>query len=153
MHDKLEKCGIRQAEMFKFSAVNSIQMVCCNDDIWYHRKCLKSTAFAFTDDFDCPSCGNQEEFQNNMALNGIYIPKSDYLPNYFSQTDADIDDEEEDGSTQMSKRRRTHKNWVLENTFPNKKKRFMRLPWKSAGHTIRLNLAKKRLQNIQPINL
>lgn len=116
VHDVSEKCGICQSEMSTYSAVNSIQTICCNDGTWYHKACLKSSAFAFTDDFDCPSCGNKEDFQHNMALNGVYIPKSDYLPNYCSQ----IDEEPENEIVQKPKRRRMHKNWILQRTFSNK---------------------------------
>lgn len=121
VHDDSEICGICRKEMSAYSAVNSIQTICCNSHTWYHKLCLKSTAFAFADDFDCPSCGNKDDFQNNMALNGVYIPKSDYLPNYIGDNAVDEENvESQDEIIQKSKRRRIHKNWSLEKTFRNK---------------------------------
>lgn len=98
------------------SAVNSIQMVCCNDEIWYHKLCLKKSAFAFMNEFECPSCGNLDAFQENMLLNGIYVPKGDYLPNYDSVEEIELEE-----MLPAPKRRRVHKNWILERSFANKK--------------------------------
>lgn len=102
--------------------------------------CLKSAAFAFADDFDCPSCGNKDEFQRNMAMNGIYVPKNDYSPNYCPQ----IDVEEEEETTQKPKRRRIHKNWALENTFPNKKDAIEAVTSEKCRHNYRCNAMKFR---------
>lgn len=77
-HNETDKCGICQEEMQKYSAVNSLTVICCDDKQWYHKVCFKKAAFSFGSDFDCPSCGNKEEFQVNMQLNGIYIPTADY---------------------------------------------------------------------------
>lgn len=121
IHNESEKCGICQSDMLKFSAVNSIQTICCNDGAWYHKKCLKSTAFAFSTEFECPSCQNRDEFRKNMAMNGIYIPKDNYLPNYCSQLNGEKDVDEEEEIVQQPKRRRVHKNWIFDRTFANKK--------------------------------
>lgn len=66
-------------------------------------------AFALTDEFDCPSCDNRDEFRENMLANGIYIPSSDYLPKPVTTNESP-----------KSKRRRIHKEWKLEQTFKSK---------------------------------
>lgn len=95
-------CGICDERMEIHSPVNSIQTICCDSGKWFHKMCLKKIAFSFTDQFDCPSCGNKDEFRLNMKFNGIFIPNTDYLPNYDSQID---DDDGEDEIVQKPKRR------------------------------------------------
>lgn len=118
VHNETDKCGICQDDMQKYSAVNSLGVICCDDNQWYHKICLKKAAFAFGNEFDCPSCGNKKEFQANMQMNGIYIPDSHYLPHYDSHTNIEIYEEE---TVESTKRRRVHKNWILVKTYPNKK--------------------------------
>lgn len=102
--------------MGEFSAVNSLQMICCTDKTWYHKLCLKKSAFAFMEEFECPSCGDLEAFQANMLSNGIYVPKNDYLPSYDSVEDADMEE-----NLPAPKRCRTHKIWILKTTLESKK--------------------------------
>lgn len=68
------------------------------------------------EEFDCPLCGNLDDFQCNMLLNGIYVPKGDYLPSYNS-----VEDIEADQNEPAPKRRRIIKKWILERTFASKK--------------------------------
>lgn len=117
-HEETEKCGICLDEMGKHSIVNSLQLICCRDSGWFHKVCLKKSALAFGSDFDCPSCGNTEEFRLNMLMNGIHIPKSNLLPHYDSQ---EIDEEDVIQAVPKAKRRRIHKNWILVETFSSKK--------------------------------
>lgn len=67
-------------------------------------------AFVLNDDFECPSCDNQDEFRENMLANGIYIPTSTYLPPAVDEHQAP-----------NPKRKRIHKNWVRAATFASKK--------------------------------
>lgn len=98
-----------------FNPVNSIRLTCCPEPEWYHKICLKKSAFSFADDFDCPKCGNRDEFRLNMQMNGVYIPNGSYLPHYVSQI------EEIEDPVPKSKRRRVHTNYILVETFKNKK--------------------------------
>lgn len=89
--------------------VQSLQVVCCADDQWYHKACLKQMAFTLADDFDCPSCDSRDEFRENMQANGIFIPSSTYMPKPVDMN-----------QVPKPKRRRVHKNWVRERTFDSK---------------------------------
>lgn len=100
--------------------VNSLQTICCNEKSWYHKMCLKKSAFSFASDFECPNCGDKDAFQENMLLNGVFIPANAHLPMYDSIVDEQEEDEA-DRAIPAAKRRRVHKNWILENTFKNKK--------------------------------
>lgn len=95
----------------------SLQLICCQTDKWYHKKCLKKEAFSLQDDFKCPSCGDVDMFRGNMQDNGIYIPQSCPVAEYNSFREVD----DVTPSAPLSKRRRVHKNWILETTFENKK--------------------------------
>lgn len=59
------------------------------------------------DDFECVSCDKREIFRQNMRANGIFIPRNDYI--------ADTIDPKP-----KPKRRRVHKDWVLDQTFNSK---------------------------------
>lgn len=89
-----------------------LKLFCCNDQSWYHKKCLTEMAFACTDDFECPSCENREQFRENMLSFGIFIPSSDYLPSTMDSDDA-IEEPQ-------AKKRRVQKNWVFDRTFETK---------------------------------
>lgn len=103
--------------MGEYNHVKSIQLICCNDDSWYHKNCLKKMAFSLNDEFDCPSCDNKNEFRQNMLSNGIFIPDSSYLPTINNSNDMDDDENE---FLQKAKRKRVHKNWILEKIFSSK---------------------------------
>lgn len=105
-----ELCAICFLEMGQFDATKNIKLVCCDDQMWYHKICLKKMAFKLTDDFGCPSCENETYFRENMVSNGIFIPPRGYMP----ETD-EIESEEP-----KPKRNRVHKVWVLERSFNSK---------------------------------
>lgn len=92
----------------------SLQVLCCSNQSFYHRQCLRKLAFALKEDFECPNCDNNEEFRDQMLSNGVFIPNHDYLP---SPT---IDDEDEMIETPKPKKRRVEKDWIFEKTFNNK---------------------------------
>lgn len=96
--------------MGNFNQAESVKLICCADSMWYHKICLKQMAFDLHDDFDCPNCDDNEIFRKNMLENGIFIPSSDYMPS-----------KSNDIGTPQPKRKRVHKNWVLEHTYENKK--------------------------------
>lgn len=108
-HDVDELCGICALTMGRHDPVNSLQLISCSNKRWYHKNCFRKMAFALNDDFECPSCDNQEQFRQNMLSNGIYIPNSTYLPLI-------VDDDQ----PPQSKRKRLHKMWILESTFSTK---------------------------------
>lgn len=64
------------------------------------------------DEFKCSNCDDNDVFRENMMMNGIFIPKSNSLPLYQSF------DEAEPGPT--PKKRRIHKSWLFDRTFPSK---------------------------------
>lgn len=98
-----------------FDKTECLKLICCNDQSWYHKKCLREMAFALNDDFECPTCENRDAFRENMLSNGIFIPSCDYLP-LPSATESDEESEERP----KPKRKRVEKNWVHENTFESK---------------------------------
>lgn len=102
-------CGICNEHMGSHNSVKSLQVICCDDNRWYHKACLKQMAFALTDDFDCPACDNREQFRENMQANGIYIPSRDYMPK-----------PDDMNPMPSEKRRRIHKIWTHEITFSSK---------------------------------
>lgn len=101
-HSLDEICGICDSSMGPHNSVQSIQVVCCADNRWYHKACLKQIVFTLNDNFDCPTCDNRDEFRRNMQANGIYIPNCNYMPK-----PVEI-------QAPKSKRRRTHKDWIRE---------------------------------------
>lgn len=125
IHDANEPCGICALPMGQHDQIQSFQLVCCADNRWFHKKCFKKMAFALNDDFECPSCDNQDEFRENMLANGIYIPTSTYLP-------PAVDEHQ----VPNPKRKRIHKNWVRAATFASKKMQLLLLNPKKFGHTI-----------------
>lgn len=71
-HEENDICMICLRNMGRYVPVTSVKTICCNQ--WKHQICLKKQAFILKDDFKCPSCGNIDEFRNNLLLNGVYIP-------------------------------------------------------------------------------
>lgn len=62
-------------------------------------------------EFQCPTCANTDEFQENVLLNGIFIP--------FDGQDDEIEPTN-DAVEPKNKQRRVHKNWQHHETFDNK---------------------------------
>lgn len=115
-HTETELCTICGDLMGEHNPVSSIQLVCCADEKWCHKECLRKTAFAFRESFDCPSCENSLEFRENMLHNGIYLPNSSYVPLQHIQTEASNECEVEN----PPKKRRVHKNYTFDSTFASK---------------------------------
>lgn len=111
-HSDDESCAICMMQMGNFCPYKSMQLVCCHDEKWYHRECLRQMAFRQNDDFECPSCEDKIEFRYNMLANGIYIPSAEYI-----QTDS-LSSEE--NIAPITKRRRIHKDYIYERTFDTK---------------------------------
>lgn len=88
--------------------MKSMQVICCDNNSWYHKECFKEMAFSMNEDFACPICDDKDEFQHNMLANGIFIPSEGYLPKPMKEIEP------------QPKRRRIHKDWVFERTFVNK---------------------------------
>lgn len=107
-HDNSELCAICELNMDDFNAMKSIKLVCCVNDSWYHKECLKELAFSMKiDDFECPNCHDKDEFQHNMLANGVFIPDENYLPKPAEEI-------------HPAKRRRVHKDWLFVKTFQSK---------------------------------
>lgn len=111
-HEPAVLCYICKAEMGKFNPVTSLQTICCSGGEWYHKLCLKKQAFELEDEFQCPACADYDEFRENMQKNGIFIPKSQAVALYRS-----FETTEPEPAT---KKKRVHKDWILEKTFSNK---------------------------------
>lgn len=111
-----DECEICQKPMGEYDRLNSLKAVCCPDDKWFHKRCLKEQALLNQDDFSCPCCGNSDEFRDNLLINGIFIPKGNDVARYQSFAIA-----EEDAQLEMpQKKRRIHKNWIFVRTFESK---------------------------------
>lgn len=67
-------------------------------------------AFSLTNDFECISCDNREEFRQNMRANGIFIPDLGYISTETNSID----------TQPKPKKRRVHKSWTLDRTFQSK---------------------------------
>lgn len=104
-HANNELCAFCELTMNEFNAIKSMQLICCTNNRWYHKECLKEMAFSMNDDFVCPSCDDKDEFQHNMLANGIFIPSKDYLPKPNEEIEP------------QPKKRRIHKDWIFEKTF------------------------------------
>lgn len=98
--------------MGQFNPVTSIQTVCCSGGEWYHKLCFKKQAFQLQDDFQCPACGDHDEFRENMQENGIFTPKSQAVALYRSFDEPEAE--------QPPKKRRVHKDCILEAFFLSK---------------------------------
>lgn len=96
--------------MGEHDPMKSIQLICCTDKSWYHKTCLKELAFLMKEEFACPKCNNKDEFRYNMLANGVFIPDNNYLP----QPSTEIED------VPQAKRRRIHKNYILDRKFESK---------------------------------
>lgn len=97
-----------------YNQTESLKLVCCNDNNWDHKQCLRKMAFALNDDFECPTCDSSDAFRKNMLSNGVFIPSSDYMPPTI--------DPEEEKETPKPKRKRVEKKWINEKTFAFKTK-------------------------------
>jgi len=53
-----------------------IKTPCCKN-VFVHRECVQRQAYASGYFFKCPTCNNQEAFQNEMVKYGVYIPQRD----------------------------------------------------------------------------
>lgn len=72
-HKDDDPCGICKEKLGKYMPVKSHISICCGQ--WNHQICLMKKAYELKDDFVCQSCGNIDEFRNNILLNGVYIPE------------------------------------------------------------------------------
>lgn len=112
-HEPDTVCNICKETMGVHNPVTSMQTVCCaNTDEWYHKLCFKKKAVELEDDFQCPTCSDYADFRDNMLANGIYIPKSRAVALYRS-----FDDSVEEPP---QKKKRIHKEWILEKAFSSK---------------------------------
>lgn len=109
-HGLDELCAICALPMGEFNQAKSLQLICCSDESWFHKQCLKQLAFTQKDNFQCPSCENQNEFRDNMLSKGIFIPDSTYLTEESSETEIQP----------KPKRRRMHKEWTFVDKFESK---------------------------------
>lgn len=105
-----------QKKMGEYDSTNSVQMVCCNNEKWYHKLCLKKMALQMGRTFQCPSCSNICDFQENMLFNSIFIP----FQGDDSSTNSNEDVPNDDDMQPKSKQRRVHKIWLHDTTFENK---------------------------------
>lgn len=105
-----ELCAICALPMGDFDRTKSLQLICCLNDSWYHKQCLKQQAFTQKDEFQCPLCESVSDFRDNMLSNGIFIPDNAYL----SEFDPEIE------IAPKPKRRRVHQNWIFVETFASK---------------------------------
>lgn len=116
VHEPEEPCDLCKQPMQNHNPVTSIQLICCETDKWYHKRCLKEQSFSLEDDFKCPSCGDVDTFRENMLLNGIFIPQSSSVAQYNSfQENSEVVQSEP-----PQKRRRVHKDWI--ELFPIRRK-------------------------------
>lgn len=115
-HDESVMCSICQLTMGEYHKTSSMQTVCCESNEWFHKKCLKERAYKLEDDFCCPSCGDFDNFRENMLFNSVFIPKSNPLAQYRS-----FHDDHNSEMEPAQKKRRVRKDWILETTFTCKK--------------------------------
>lgn len=122
-HDANEKCAICTLEMGEFHAATSMELSCCKTTNWHwhHKFCLRKMAYDKGIAFSCPWCGEIEAFQEDMLLNGIFIPsyEGEEINNDECANPRACEWAVNGGeSTQpKAKLRRLNKNWLLEKTF------------------------------------
>lgn len=73
VHSNDDVCVLCVSSMGAYHPIKSIPLLCC-DSGWCHKDCLKMEAFSKADQFNCPSCHDEEAFYIRMLMNGIYIP-------------------------------------------------------------------------------
>lgn len=89
-HTPNDLCGVCSEAIGNSNENGSLQVLCCNNQNFYHRQCLRKLAFALKEDFECPNCDKKEEFRDQMLSNGIFIPHHDYLPDALDEDDDGI---------------------------------------------------------------
>lgn len=113
-HTSDDLCGLCSEAMGTSNRNDSLRVLCCNNQDFFHRKCLRKLAFALKEDFECPNCDNKVQFRDQMLSNGIFIPDHDYLP---SQS---MEDDDEISEPPKPKKQRVEKNWIFDMTFETK---------------------------------
>lgn len=109
-YEPSELCAICALPMGEFNQSESLQFVCCSNDSWYHKQCLKQMAFTQKNNFQCPSCENEIEFRDNTLSNGVFFPDDAYLAEEVTETEFQP----------RPKRRRMHKGWLFVEKFESK---------------------------------
>lgn len=72
IHSKTEICLLCTKAMKEFHPVTSVELNCCGSK-WYHLQCLRDRAYEEQGDFCCPSCNNNDDFQNHIKSNGVFV--------------------------------------------------------------------------------
>lgn len=71
VHSTDDRCVLCRHRMEAYHPIKSIPLSCCNNG-WCHKNCLKKNAVD-ADEFHCPLCQNDYDFQAHMLENGIYF--------------------------------------------------------------------------------
>lgn len=80
-HNNDDRCAICTQRMEDYCPVNSVQFVCCENDKWYHKMCVRKMIFEARGEIKCPSCDDKDMFKQNLLKMGIYITGIFSLPN------------------------------------------------------------------------
>lgn len=88
-HAPDDSCSICLDKMGNYHPVRSVRSPCCNQNSWYHKRCLLQMAQTSGYFFRCPLCNNSDVFRNALVMKGVFIPDRDASwelePNAFSE--------------------------------------------------------------------
>lgn len=74
IHENDQLCSICWKEMGEYHETRSIQTSCCKNELWSHKRCFLKATQTTGFDSNCASCGDIDEFQNEITRKGIFIP-------------------------------------------------------------------------------